>query len=49
MAEWGTGVELPGTDEAARANLALPMSPVLTPEQAQEVAAAVRSARLSRQ
>ena len=49
MAEWGTGLDLPGTDEAARTNLALPMSPVLTSEQAEEVVAAVRAARLSRQ
>jgi len=48
MAEWG-GVQLPGTDEAARTNLALPMSPVLSPDQAEEVVAAVRAARLSHQ
>jgi dTDP-3-amino-3,4,6-trideoxy-alpha-D-glucose transaminase len=49
MAEWGTGLELPGTEEAARTNLAIPMSPVLTPEQAEEVVAAVRAARLHHQ
>ncbi len=49
MAEWGTGVELPGTEEAARTNLAVPMSPVLTREQAEEVVAAVRAARLHHQ
>ena len=49
MREWGAGVELPATDEAARTNLAVPMSPVLTPEQAEEVASVVRSARLQHQ
>ena len=49
MAEWGPGVELPGTEEAARTNLAIPMSPVLERSQAEDVAAAVRSARLSHQ
>jgi dTDP-3-amino-3,4,6-trideoxy-alpha-D-glucose transaminase len=44
MAEWGAGVELPGTDEAARTHLAIPMSPVLDAEQAAEVTAAVRAA-----
>jgi dTDP-3-amino-3,4,6-trideoxy-alpha-D-glucose transaminase len=44
MREWGAGVELPGTDEAARTHLAIPMSPVLTREQVDEVVAAVRSA-----
>jgi dTDP-4-amino-4,6-dideoxygalactose transaminase len=34
-------VELPGTEEASRTNLALPMSPVLTRAQADEVVAAV--------
>ena len=33
-------VELPGTEEAARTNLALPMSPVLSREQVDEVVAA---------
>ncbi len=32
---------LPATDELARANLALPMSPVLEPEQAADVVAAL--------
>jgi dTDP-4-amino-4,6-dideoxygalactose transaminase len=40
MREWGAGVELPGTEQAARTNLALPMSPVLTRAQADEVVAA---------
>jgi dTDP-3-amino-3,4,6-trideoxy-alpha-D-glucose transaminase len=44
MREWGAGVELPATDEAARMHLAIPMSPVLTREQVNEVVAAVRGA-----
>jgi dTDP-3-amino-3,4,6-trideoxy-alpha-D-glucose transaminase len=40
MRAWGTGVELPATEEAARTHLAIPMSPVLGPEQAAEVVAA---------
>jgi dTDP-4-amino-4,6-dideoxygalactose transaminase len=44
MREWASGVQLPATEEAARSNLAIPMSPVLTPEQAQEVVAAVAAA-----
>ena len=35
-------VELPGTDEAARTHLAIPMSPVLSQAQAAEVVAAFR-------
>jgi dTDP-3-amino-3,4,6-trideoxy-alpha-D-glucose transaminase len=42
MREWGAGVELPGTEEAARTHLAIPMSPVLTRAQADEVVAAAR-------
>jgi dTDP-3-amino-3,4,6-trideoxy-alpha-D-glucose transaminase len=42
MREWGAGVELPATDEAARAHLAIPMSPVLTRDQVNEVVATVR-------
>ena len=49
MAEWGAGVELPVTEELARTHLAIPMSPVLSDEQAAEVVAAVRSARLQHQ
>jgi dTDP-4-amino-4,6-dideoxygalactose transaminase len=45
MRPW-SDVELPGTDEAARTHLAIPMSPVLTREQAEEVVAAVRDADL---
>jgi len=44
MREWGAGVELPATDEAARAHLAIPMSPVLTREQVDAVVAAARNA-----
>jgi len=43
MREWGEGVELPGTEEAASTHLAIPMSPVLTREQAEEVVAAARA------
>jgi dTDP-4-amino-4,6-dideoxygalactose transaminase len=46
MREFAPAVPLPGTKEAARTNLALPMSPVLDAEQAAEVVAAVRDARL---
>jgi dTDP-4-amino-4,6-dideoxygalactose transaminase len=44
MREWGADVELPGTEEAARTHLAVPMSPVLTRAQAEEVVAAARGA-----
>ncbi|MEA2321507.1 MAG: hypothetical protein QOD81_1357 [Solirubrobacteraceae bacterium] len=47
MAEWGAGLDLPGTGEAARTHLAIPMSPVLSSEQAAEVTAAVREALLA--
>jgi dTDP-4-amino-4,6-dideoxygalactose transaminase len=43
MREWGSGVELPATEHAARTHLAIPMSPVLTREQANAVVAAVRA------
>jgi dTDP-4-amino-4,6-dideoxygalactose transaminase len=46
MREWARGVELPGTEHAARTHLAIPMSPVLTREQAGEVVAAARGASL---
>jgi dTDP-4-amino-4,6-dideoxygalactose transaminase len=49
MAEWGAGVELPATDELARTHVAIPMSPVLSDEQAAEVVGAVRLARLQHQ
>jgi dTDP-3-amino-3,4,6-trideoxy-alpha-D-glucose transaminase len=41
MREWGAGVDLPATEQAARTHLAIPMSPVLTREQADEVVVAV--------
>jgi len=44
MREWGEGVELPATERAAREHLAIPMSPILTREQAEQVVAAVRGA-----
>jgi dTDP-4-amino-4,6-dideoxygalactose transaminase len=44
MREWGAGVELPATEHAARTHLAIPISPVLTREQAHEVVAAARGA-----
>jgi dTDP-4-amino-4,6-dideoxygalactose transaminase len=37
MAEFAAGIDLPGTDEAARTHLALPMGPLLTEEQVGEV------------
>jgi dTDP-3-amino-3,4,6-trideoxy-alpha-D-glucose transaminase len=43
MREWGSGVELPATEHAARTHLAIPMSPVLTQEQAAQVTAAVQA------
>jgi dTDP-3-amino-3,4,6-trideoxy-alpha-D-glucose transaminase len=42
MREWGAGARLPATDEAASRHLAIPMSPVLTREQADEVVRAIR-------
>lgn len=44
MREWAQGAVLPGTDEVARTHLAIPISPVLTREQAADVVGAVRSA-----
>jgi dTDP-3-amino-3,4,6-trideoxy-alpha-D-glucose transaminase len=44
MCAWDADVELPATDHAATTHLAIPMSPVLTREQAVEVVAAVRGA-----
>jgi dTDP-4-amino-4,6-dideoxygalactose transaminase len=41
MAGWGGGADLPVTEELARTNLALPMSPVLTAENATEVVRAI--------
>jgi dTDP-3-amino-3,4,6-trideoxy-alpha-D-glucose transaminase len=44
MRIWGEGLTLPGTEEAARTHLAIPISPVLSSEQAKQVVAAVREA-----
>jgi dTDP-3-amino-3,4,6-trideoxy-alpha-D-glucose transaminase len=44
MRQWGEGVELTATEHAARCHLAIPMSPVLTQEMAEEVVAALRTA-----
>jgi len=44
MLAWGEGADLPATEEAARNHLAIPMSPVLSAEQAEKVTAAVRAA-----
>jgi dTDP-3-amino-3,4,6-trideoxy-alpha-D-glucose transaminase len=41
MRPWAEGLELPGTEQAAARHLAIPMSPVLTREQADEVVAAI--------
>lgn len=46
MAPYAPRADLPGTDVAARTHLAIPMSPVLSREQADAVVAAVRDARL---
>jgi dTDP-4-amino-4,6-dideoxygalactose transaminase len=43
MAPYAPRVELPGTDEAARTHLAIPMSAALRDEQIAEVAAAIRT------
>ncbi|HEX4564707.1 MAG TPA: DegT/DnrJ/EryC1/StrS family aminotransferase, partial [Solirubrobacteraceae bacterium] len=47
MARWGAAAHLPATDRLARTNVAIPMSPVLTAEQANEVVEAVRAAVVS--
>jgi dTDP-4-amino-4,6-dideoxygalactose transaminase len=44
MREWGAGVELPATEQAARTHLAIPLSPVLSREQVDEVLIAARNA-----
>ncbi len=44
MRAWGEGVELPATEEAAARHLAIPISPVLSAEQARQVTAAVSAA-----
>jgi dTDP-4-amino-4,6-dideoxygalactose transaminase len=48
MREYAPTVELPGTAAAARTHIAIPMSPVLSREQADDVVAAVRDAGLGR-
>jgi dTDP-4-amino-4,6-dideoxygalactose transaminase len=45
MRDYAPKRELPGTEEAARTHLAIPMSPVLTREQADTVVAAISAAR----
>jgi len=44
MAPYANGLALPATEEIARTHLAIPMSPVLRPEQATEVTGAIRRA-----
>jgi dTDP-3-amino-3,4,6-trideoxy-alpha-D-glucose transaminase len=44
MRQWGDGVELTATEHAARCHLAIPISPVLTQEMAEEVVGALRGA-----
>ena len=44
MRAWGEGADLPATEEAARTHLAIPMSPLLSREQADRVTGAVREA-----
>jgi dTDP-4-amino-4,6-dideoxygalactose transaminase len=44
MRPYAPSAALPGTDEAARTHLAIPMSPVLTAEQAAEVTETIRAA-----
>ena len=44
MRRWAAGVELPATDHAARTHLAIPMSPVLTREQVDQVVDVARGA-----
>ncbi len=43
MRPFAPSVPLPGTDEASRTNLAIPISPVLSAAQVQEVVAATRA------
>jgi dTDP-4-amino-4,6-dideoxygalactose transaminase len=44
MRDWAPAHELPGTEAAARTHLAIPMSPVLSREQAEQVLAAITGA-----
>src|SRR5215213_7110393 len=48
MRPYAEGVELPATDELARTHLAIPMSPVLSREQAAEVTEAARAVSANR-
>jgi len=41
MAEWANGLHLPGTDELAATNLAIPISPVLDADMARSVVSAI--------
>ena len=45
MRRWGDGLDLPATEHAARCHLAIPMGPLLTREQADEVVAALGADR----
>jgi dTDP-3-amino-3,4,6-trideoxy-alpha-D-glucose transaminase len=47
MREYAPDADLPGTAEAARTHLAIPMSPVLSAEQAAEVTETVRALDLA--
>jgi len=42
MRRWGEGLDLPATEHAARCHLAIPVGPLFTREQADEVVAALR-------
>jgi dTDP-3-amino-3,4,6-trideoxy-alpha-D-glucose transaminase len=44
MRSWGAGADLPATDEVARRHLAIPISPALSAQQAEEVVEAARGA-----
>jgi dTDP-3-amino-3,4,6-trideoxy-alpha-D-glucose transaminase len=44
MRSWGAGADLPATDEVARRHLAIPISPALSMQQAEEVVEAARRA-----
>ena len=44
MEQWGAGADLPATEELARTHLAIPMSPVLSAEDAAEVTRVAREA-----
>ena len=48
MREFAVGADLPVTDEVARTHLAIPMSPVLSREQAAEVTGAARAVSANR-